>query len=101
MANSTQPLKAALPPERYYSEHLKGVLGKSSGRSWHLWDGLCPFHDDRRPGSFVVNKDSGAFRCFSCGEHGGDIIAFHMKANHMGFKEALNHLQEIVQCARS
>ncbi|HAJ19879.1 MAG TPA: hypothetical protein DCL95_07445, partial [Rhodospirillaceae bacterium] len=43
-----------------------------------MWEGLCPFHADTRPGSFVVNKATGAFKCFSCGEQGGDIITFHM-----------------------
>ena len=51
--------------------------------------GLCPFHHDRRPGSFKVNVDSGAFKCFSCGASGGDIIAFLMRRDGIGFRDAL------------
>ena len=58
---------------------------------------LCPFHADKRAGSFVVNKTSGAFKCFSCGEAGGDVIDFHMKANQLSFKDAFNQLQEITK----
>jgi len=54
--------------------------------------GLCPFHDDRRPGSFKVNLDSGAFKCFSCGASGGDIISFLMRRDGMGFRDALEAL---------
>jgi len=97
MTYSTDTLKANLTPERYYRSNLNGSFGKPSGHGWHLWNGLCPFHADKRPGSFVVNKVTGAFKCFSCGETGGDIIAFHMKANQMGFKEAIHQLQGITK----
>lgn len=93
-------LKTSLSPERYYSAHLNGSFGKATGQCWHKWNGLCPFHNDTRAGSFVVNITTGAYRCFSCGEHGGDIIAFHMKSNCMSFTDALTQLQEIVRCAR-
>ncbi|MCC0672201.1 MULTISPECIES: CHC2 zinc finger domain-containing protein [unclassified Clostridioides] len=37
--------------------------------------GLCPFHHDKRIGSFSVSKNKKIFKCFSCGV-GGDIIKF-------------------------
>ena len=46
---------------------------------------LCPFHDDKTVGSFVVYKNG--FHCFSCGEH-GDIIALAMQIFQCDFKEA-------------
>ena len=92
MNSTVQSLKGILPPERYYTARLDGSFGKATGNGWHMWNGLCPFHDDRKPGSFVVNKTTGAFRCFSCGARGGDIIAFHMKRHGIGFTEALNQL---------
>lgn len=54
--------------------------------------GLCPFHDDANPGSFYVNFETGAFKCFSCGESGGDIIAFVMQRDSLEFLEALEKL---------
>lgn len=100
MTYTADNLKSSLSPERYYSAHLNGSCGKPTGHGWHTWNGLCPFHNDKRAGSFVVNKSTGAFKCFSCGESGGDIIAFHMKANGMSFKQAFKHLQEVAQCKK-
>jgi len=97
MRCSASTLKTSLPPDRYYSAHLTGSWGKPSGQDWHLWDRLCPFHQDRQAGSFVVNRATGAFKCFSCGAAGGDIIDFHMKANQLDFKAAFSQLQEIAQ----
>jgi putative DNA primase/helicase len=97
---TTTELKTSLIPERYYSRYLNGSWGKVTGNGWHQWNGLCPFHDDRRAGSFVINKATGAFNCFSCGSAGGDIIDFHMKANNIGFKDAFNQLKEVTQCGQ-
>ena len=88
------PIKANISPDRYYKSQLLGSFGKATGKGWHLWNGLCPFHADRRPGSLVINKVSGAFRCFSCGACGGDIIAFYMQRNRVGFVETLIQLKE-------
>lgn len=50
--------------------------------------GLCPFHDDKSVGSFVVFPDSssekrGWFQCYACGEK-GDNIDFVKK--HLGLR---------------
>ena len=64
-------------PLRHFQAHLNGRLGKPSGHDgWHLWNGLCPFHVDKRPGSFYVNTNTGAFKCHSCGAKGGSLAAF-------------------------
>lgn len=52
--------------------------------------GLCPFHDERTP-SFHVRPQLGLWHCFGCGE-GGDTIAFLMKADSLGFQEAVEYL---------
>jgi DNA primase len=52
--------------------------------------GLCPFHDERTP-SFHVRPQVGLFHCFGCGE-GGDVIAFTMKIDHLGFVESVERL---------
>ena len=76
MTCTLETLKAQLSPERYYSRFLNGAFGKPTGQGWHNWNGLCPFHKDTRAGSFVINRTTGSFKCFSCGETGVDIIAF-------------------------
>ena len=92
MKLSAQTLKYRLPAEQYYNKALKGSFGKATGNGWHKWDGLCPFHNDKYSGSFVINKFKGSYKCFSCGKHGGDIIAFHMAHNRLGFYPALREL---------
>ena len=54
--------------------------------------GLCPFHDEKTP-SFNVRAGHGTFHCFGCGE-GGDVIAFVMKIEHLGFVEAVERLAD-------
>jgi hypothetical protein len=69
-------------PSRYYSDQGLRLLGGGEWRS-----ALCPFHQDSRP-SLRVCVNTGGFRCMSCGAHGGDVVAFHMKRHQMGFIEA-------------
>lgn len=97
---TVEMLKKKLPPEQYYAMHLQGAFGKPTGDGWHMWNGLCPFHNDTRAGSFVVNNHTGGFKCFSCGCNGGSIIDFHMKTNGLSFKEAFKELRGMVQCAK-
>ena len=54
--------------------------------------GLCPFHDEKTP-SFNVRPTHGTFHCFGCGE-GGDVIAFLMKIEDLGFVEAVERLAD-------
>jgi DNA primase len=54
--------------------------------------GLCPFHDEKSP-SFNVRPSHGTFHCFGCGE-GGDVIAFVMKMEHLGFVESVERLAD-------
>jgi DNA primase len=54
--------------------------------------GLCPFHVDTKIGSFKINLKTGAFKCWSCGASGGDIISFLQKRDHTGFIETLDRL---------
>lgn len=62
----------------------------------HGWNdgGLCPFHADTAKGSFRVNLTTGAFKCFSCGTAGGDVVAFVMSLYGLQFVEALTKLAD-------
>jgi len=51
----------------------------------------CPFHVDTRP-SLSVHMDKGAFRCFSCGAKGGDLLDFHRLLHKMSFVDACKDL---------
>lgn len=54
--------------------------------------GLCPFHNDQKVGSFFISSLNGAFKCFSCGASGGDIIAYKQKKYEITFLEACQRL---------
>ena len=93
-------IKQKLPPEKFYPMFLNGAFGKHTGKGWHTWNGLCPFHDDKRAGSLVVNRLNGAFKCFSCGTAGGDIIDFYIEKERLGFKEAFKQLGRVATCEK-
>ena len=60
------------------------VALQKAGRNYK---GLCPFHAEKTP-SFHVNEERRFYHCFGCGES-GDVFAFLMKREHMGFIEAV------------
>ena len=73
------------PPPTYYSCYFK--LPRQHGRV----KVKCCFHDDRTP-SLSIDLTDGWFNCFGCGAKGRDVLAFHMKKNQMGFKQACRDL---------
>lgn len=84
-----ETIKKAVTPPDYFKRTLPGLTIKKAG--WQS-GGLCPFHSDNNPGSFRVNAENGAFKCYSCGAAGGDIIAFEQKLNGLSFPDALQKL---------
>ncbi len=95
MKATPKELKNRISPDLYYARYLKGHFGSHTGNGWHNWSGLCPFHADKKTGSFVVNRNTGAFKCFSCGTGGGDILSFHMNISKLSFNAACEHLEEL------
>ena len=60
--------------------------------------GLCPFHDDKTDGNFIVRPSSipekrhgNTYRCFVCDAKGG-AVQFLMKSEHMSFPDAIRWL---------
>lgn len=91
IAQRAQNIKAILSPVQFYLDELPGLeLRRESG--WHD-GGLCPFHADKHAGSFKINLDNGAFRCFACGASGGDIIDFYRLRYCTSFGMALEDLR--------
>ncbi len=85
-------LKAHYRPDWYYPKALNGNWVKP-GNGWGLWNGLCPFHADTKPGSVSINRQSGGFKCFSCGAHASDVIDFHRQLHGFSLRETLADLE--------
>lgn len=83
-----QNVKAFIPPVDFYRAELP-AMPPPRGSGWRD-GGLCPFHSDNHAGSFRVNLETGAFKCFSCGAKGSDIIAFTQQRDGLSFPEALS-----------
>jgi len=95
-------LDEKLPPiteEREINvERFKDEIGTEILKEWvtpecsghGYWQGRCPFHNERNP-SFTVYRDG--YYCYGCGRH-GDIIAFVMEHESVGFREAIQILSE-------
>jgi DNA primase len=86
---SANDIKSNITPYEFYRAELPDA--KLNRHSWND-GGLCPFHDDKSIGSFRVNLETGAFKCFACGTTGSDIIAFTIAVLSCDFVEAINTL---------
>lgn len=88
---SVETIKQQLSPLECYQSEIGLEINRNHG--W-VDGGLCPFHNDKQPGSFYVNLDTGGFNCFSCGAKGGDVIAFLQLRDGVTFRESLRYLYE-------
>jgi len=50
-------------------------------------EGLCPFHNDTKVGSFKVTDKLNIYKCFSCGA-GGDVIKFIALKKNISYEES-------------
>jgi DNA primase len=73
-------------PKVFFDSIGLNLIGNGVWRS-----AVCPFHDDSKP-SLRVHFESGAFRCMTCGTHGGDVLAFHVQRTGKGFVQAAREL---------
>jgi len=76
---------------RVYYENQLGTLPTKIKNGW-IKNISCPFHDEKT-GSFGVNIDTGAFKCFGCGAK-GDVFNFVEKRNGIDFKDAVTVLAD-------
>jgi len=86
-----QQLKSGIDIKSFYEKELGIHLKTHSSKPWSL-AGLCPFHTDKQSGSFYVNLNTGAYKCFSCSMSGGDVIDFVCKKHRLSFREAISEL---------
>jgi DNA primase len=87
--NNIHSIKEWVNPQEFYAKELN----KNSNKSTNWIDGgVCPFHQDKRAGSFKINQVTGAFKCFSCGAGGGDVIDFTMALYGLSFRAAIAKL---------
>ncbi len=86
-------IKNNIPPYDFYMIEQQITRFGTRLKGW-IEAGLCPFHNDDSAGSFFINLEKGAFKCFSCGAKGGDIISFVMQKYNLSFREALELLDK-------
>ena len=70
-----------------YSSSNKAGLKKAGVR----YKALCPFHDDKSIGSFIVYPKGNCYKCFSCGASGG-VVEFLMEREGLSFPDAIRWL---------
>ena len=70
-----------------YGPNNPNGLKKSGVR----YKALCPFHDDKSMGSFIVYPKGNCYKCFSCGAKGG-VIEFLMEHEKLSYPDALRWL---------
>jgi hypothetical protein len=52
---------------------------------------LCPFHEDKHDGNFIVYPKGNCFRCFTCDKKGG-AVDFLMQYANLSFPDAIRWL---------
>ena len=86
-------LTGSLPPAKSFYERELGELRRPDRRGWAKPKCGCPFHASQSKTSFHVNLNTGAFNCFGCDAHGGDILQFVRLRYKLSFPAALKHFQ--------
>lgn len=58
------------------------------GKAWVSTE--CKFHGGRQ--TMRIHRPSGSWKCMSCEEGGGDVLAYHMKVHGLEFVQAAKDL---------
>jgi DNA primase len=94
MRTRASEVKLAVSPSLFYARELEMVSGRG------LWrQARCPFHAPDRHPSFAFNVETGAYRCFACGAHGGDAIDFVKQRYSLSFRDSMDLLRREGWCA--
>lgn len=56
-------------------------------RKGYQYTALCPFHNDKNYGNFMISSHKGIYKCFACGE-GGNAIKFVSETEGLNFIQA-------------
>lgn len=59
-------------------------------RRGNMWEGLCPFHEERSP-SFKIYDSDQRYHCFGCGAH-GDLFDFLHHMEGLTIREAAERI---------
>ena len=70
-----------------YSSQNRTGLKKKGVR----YTAICPFHDDRHYGNFMVYPKGNCFKCFVCGKKGG-VVDFLMMHEKLSYPDAIRWL---------
>ncbi len=84
--------KAALPAPAAVLARM-GIKPKAANSAGY-WLIKCPLHKggEEKNASLSMHLVNGNFRCFACGAHGGDVLAFWMQHTGQSFKQAAQEL---------
>ena len=52
---------------------------------------ICPFHDDKHDGNFIVYPKGNCYKCFTCGAKGG-VVDFLMDYGKLSYPDAIRFL---------
>ena len=74
-------------PITYFESQGLTLKGPSSAK-WKTT--ACNFHDGSD--SMRINTEIGAWRCMNCGESGGDVLSYEIKAYGKEFAQAAKNL---------
>ena len=55
------------------------------------YQGICPFHDDKDYGNFIVYPKDNCYRCFKCDAKGG-VVDFLMAHERLSYPDAIRWL---------
>ncbi|MFL9907349.1 CHC2 zinc finger domain-containing protein [Paraburkholderia sp. RL17-337-BIB-A] len=81
--------REALPPVGDVLALLNLEPGRPNGSGYGQV--RCPIHGESNP-SLSIHLERGNWRCFACGEAGGDVLELYRRARGLSFAQAAREL---------